>query len=76
MVFRSFWMKARTVRMSLDSRTGAATFDSTRSSAGALETWLAKRKSFFDDRRSGPVLIDRYNAISGEASFTGAGELK
>ncbi|MDB4869546.1 MAG: hypothetical protein JWL97_550 [Gemmatimonadales bacterium] len=33
-------------------------------------------KIIFDDRRSGPVLIDRYNAISGEASFTGAGELK
>jgi hypothetical protein len=30
----------------------------------------------FDDRRSGPVKIDRYNSISGEASFTGAGELK
>ncbi len=33
-------------------------------------------KIIFDDRRSGPVVIDRYNAISGEASFTGAGELK
>ena len=33
-------------------------------------------KIIFDDRRSGLVLIDRYNAISGEATFTGAGELK
>jgi hypothetical protein len=33
-------------------------------------------KIVFDDRRSGPVKIERYNAISGEASFTGAGELK
>jgi hypothetical protein len=33
-------------------------------------------KIIFDDRRSGPVKIDRYNSISGEASFIGAGELK
>jgi hypothetical protein len=37
---------------------------------------VGEAKIIFDDRRSGPVLIDRYNAISGEASFTGAGELK
>lgn len=37
---------------------------------------LGEARIIFDDRRSGPVLIDRYNAISGEAFFTGAGELK
>lgn len=37
---------------------------------------IGEAKIIFDDRRSGPVLIDRYNAISGEATFTGAGELK
>lgn len=37
---------------------------------------VGEAKIIFDDRRSGPVKIDHYDAISGEASFTGAGELK
>jgi hypothetical protein len=36
----------------------------------------AKAKIILADRRSGPVVIKDYDAISGEASFSGAGELK
>jgi hypothetical protein len=37
---------------------------------------LGEARIVFDDRRSGTVVIDRYDVISGQASFTGSGELK
>ena len=37
---------------------------------------VGEAKIILADRRSGPVLINDYDVVTGEASFSGAGELK